>query len=141
MTDCTNTTIYGDVFTVLPQLIEQGTKVNMCVTSPPYWGLRSYLTESDPNKGQELGSESTPTEYIAKMVQVFRYVREILTDDGTLWLNIGDSYSGSGVNDGTKSPGISRAAERLGRKWIGIELNEAYKEQIDQRTAQMGLGI
>src|SRR3990172_8843301 len=118
MIDVTNTTHYGDNRVVLPQLIEQGVKVNMCVTSPPYWGLRDYGCEG------QLGLESTPAEYIEKMVQVFRSVREILTDDGTLWLNIGDSYSGSGVNDGTKSPGISRAAERSspvsrpgGKRW------------------------
>lgn len=61
--------------------------INTCVTSPPYFGLRDY-----GHIGQ-FGLESTPDEYIAKMVEVFREVRRVLRDDGTLWLNIGDSYA------------------------------------------------
>ena len=61
--------------------------VHCCVTSPPYWGLRDYGV-----KGQ-LGLESTPEEYVEKMVQVFQEVRRVLRDDGTLWLNLGDSYA------------------------------------------------
>ncbi len=59
----------------------------MCVTSPPYYGLRDYGGEAS-----QIGQESTPEEYIEQMVNVFRLVRDNLTDDGTLWLNIGDSY-------------------------------------------------
>lgn len=62
----------------------------MCVTSPPYFGLRDY-----GHPGQ-LGLEQTPEQYVAAMVEVFRCVRDVLTDDGTLWLNIGDSYAGGG---------------------------------------------
>ena len=61
--------------------------VQMCVTSPPYFGLRSY-----GGGDAELGKEATPDQYIANMVEVFRCVRDVLTDDGTLWLNLGDSY-------------------------------------------------
>jgi len=64
--------------------------VNCCVTSPPYWGLRDY-GESD-----QLGLEETPEEYVANMVKVFSEVKRVLTKDGTLWLNLGDSYAGSG---------------------------------------------
>jgi DNA modification methylase len=64
--------------------------VQTCVTSPPYWGLRDY-----GNDGQ-LGLEPTPDEYVANMVAVFREVRRVLADDGTLWLNLGDSYAGGG---------------------------------------------
>ena len=60
--------------------------INCCVTSPPYWGLRDYGVEG------QLGLESTPEEYVAKMVEVFREVKRVLRDDGTLWLNLGDSY-------------------------------------------------
>ena len=59
----------------------------MCVTSPPYYGLRDYGGEAS-----QIGQESTPEEYIQEMVKTFRLVRDNLTDDGTLWLNIGDSY-------------------------------------------------
>ena len=58
-----------------------------CVTSPPYYGLRNYGDED-----RQIGQENTPEEYIQNLVEVFREVREVLTDDGTLWLNMGDSY-------------------------------------------------
>ena len=61
-----------------------------CVTSPPYFGLRDY------NHSGQIGLESTPDEYVAKMVAVFREVRRVLRDDGTVWLNLGDSYAGAG---------------------------------------------
>jgi DNA modification methylase len=79
-----------------------------CITSPPYFGLRDYGTAG------QIGLEDTPEAFVAKMVEVFAEVRRVLRDDGTLWLNLGDSYSGSGVNDGTKSPGLSKAAQRSG---------------------------
>lgn len=65
----------------------EGVKAQMCVTSPPYFGLRDY------GHAGQIGLEPTPDEYIAAMVEVFRCVRDVLADDGTLWLNIGDSYS------------------------------------------------
>ena len=64
--------------------------IQTVVTSPPYWGLRNYGEE------EQLGLESTPEEYVHNMVQVFRGVRDAMKDDGTLWLNIGDSYASSG---------------------------------------------
>jgi DNA modification methylase len=63
--------------------------VQCCVTSPPYWGLRDYGCEG------QLGLEVTPEEYVAGMVNVFREVRRVLREDGTLWLNLGDSYVGA----------------------------------------------
>ena len=59
----------------------------MCVTSPPYYGLRNYGDEEN-----QIGQEQTPEEYIQQLVEVFREVRNVLTEDGTLWVNIGDSY-------------------------------------------------
>lgn len=61
--------------------------VHTCVTSPPYWGLRDY------GHGEQLGLDGAPDEYVAAMVGVFREVRRVLRDDGTLWLNLGDSYT------------------------------------------------
>src|SRR5208282_6066855 len=79
-------TIYGgDVREVLPTL--EGSSVHCCVTSPPYWDLRDYGVEG------QLGLERTPEEYIAAMVGVLQEVKRVLRDDGTLWLNMGDSYS------------------------------------------------
>lgn len=63
--------------------------VNCCVTSPPYFGLRDYGHDA------QIGLEKTPEEYIQKLVDVFREVHRVLKDDGTLWVNIGDSYAGS----------------------------------------------
>ena len=68
--------------------------INCCVTSPPYWGLRDYGVEG------QLGLESTPEEYVAKMVEVFREVKRVLRDDGTLWLNLGDSYANANPGSG-----------------------------------------
>lgn len=68
--------------------------INCCVTSPPYFGLRDY------GHDEQVGLESTPEEYVAKLVEIFREVSRVLRDDGTLWLNIGDSYAGSGRGPG-----------------------------------------
>lgn len=67
--------------------------VNMCVTSPPYFRLRSYLPPDHPNKTLEIGSEATPEAFIARLVGVFRTVHRMLSDDGTLWIVIGDTYA------------------------------------------------
>ena len=62
--------------------LEPDGSVQMCVTSPPYFGLRSYLPEDHPMKAYEIGTEKTPQEYVAKLVEVFRAVRRVLADDG-----------------------------------------------------------
>ena len=84
----TNTVHHGDCLTVLKTFPDEF--IDCCVTSPPYWGLRDYGVSG------QLGLEKTPQEYIAKMVEVFREVRRVLRSDGTVWLNIGDSYIGGG---------------------------------------------
>ena len=83
MRDCL---LLGDCRTILPTL--DAGSVQCCVTSPPYWGLRDYGVE------HQIGLESTPDAYVAEMVAVFREVKRVLRDDGTLWLNLGDSYAG-----------------------------------------------
>lgn len=80
--------------------------VNCCVTSPPYFGLRDYGHDG------QIGLEETPDAYVAKVVEVFREVRRVLRDDGTCWLNLGDSYAGSSNTGGTKS--IQGTAKRIG---------------------------
>ena len=79
-----DTILFGDCRETLSQIDE---KVRMCVTSPPYYGLRNYGDESN-----QIGQEDTPEEYIQNLVNIFGSVRNCLTDDGTLWVNIGDSY-------------------------------------------------
>jgi len=76
--------LHGDVIDVLRE-IETGT-VQCVVTSPPYWGLRDYGIDN------QLGLEETPEEYVDKMVEVFRQIKRVLKHDGTVWLNLGDSY-------------------------------------------------
>ena len=78
--------IVGDCIESMRGMSDQS--INCCVTSPPYFGLRDYGVDG------QIGLEQTPEEYVAKMVEVFREVRRVLRDDGTLWLNIGDSYAG-----------------------------------------------
>ena len=79
-----DTILFGDARETLSAFID---KARMCVTSPPYYGLRNYGDEE-----KQIGQEETPEEYISNLVEVFREVRKVLTDDGTLWVNIGDSY-------------------------------------------------
>ena len=79
-----DTILFGDCRETLKQFDE---KARCCVTSPPYYGLRDYGGEDN-----QIGQEQSPEKYIEEMVNVFRLVRDNLTDDGTLWLNIGDSY-------------------------------------------------
>lgn len=81
-----NRTHFGDCRETMRKMIAAGVRVNCIVTSPPYWNLRNY-----GHPGQ-LGLEKTPEEYIANMVEVFRLARDLLADDGVLWLNLGDSY-------------------------------------------------
>jgi len=76
--------LFGDCRKTLPVFIDEA---RMCVTSPPYYGLRDYGGEDS-----QIGMEQSPQEYIQQLVEVFRLVRDNLTDDGTLWVNIGDSY-------------------------------------------------
>ena len=80
----------GDALTVLRALPDASAQT--CITSPPYWGLRDYGVAG------QLGLEPTPEEYVAALVAVFAEVRRVLRDDGTLWLNLGDSYVGGKTN-------------------------------------------
>ncbi len=94
--------LHGNNMDVLPTL-EPGS-VHCCITSPPYWGLRSYLAPDDDLKQKEIGLEATPEAYVASMVAVFREVKRVLRDDGTLWMNLGDSYwAGKGQNGSSKA--------------------------------------
>jgi DNA modification methylase len=87
--------IQGDALEILKTL--QDESIDCCITSPPYYGLRDYGVD------KQIGLEETPQEYIEKLVLVFREIRRILKKEGTLWVNIGDSYNGSSMTEGTKS--------------------------------------
>jgi len=108
------------------------------VTSPPYWGLRDYGCPG------QLGLEATPEEYVAHMVEVFRLVREVLTRDGSLWLNLGDSYANDGKWGGSSggkhasglhgSTGVGRGKRLTGLKpkdLVGIPWMVAFALRSD----------
>ena len=102
--------ITGDVLEVIKELPD--CCCSTCVSSPPYYGLRNY------GAARQIGLEETPDKYIERLVEVFREVRRVLKDDGTLWLNMGDCYAGSGK--GRTSDGIysqkSQSIESQGQK-------------------------
>ena len=79
-----DTILYGDCRTTIPTITEP---IQMCVTSPPYYGLRDYGGEET-----QIGQEGSPDEFIDQLVEVFKKVRDVMVDDGTLWVNMGDTY-------------------------------------------------
>ena len=146
---------FGDCREIMKRWIDEGVKIQTCITSPPYYGLRDYGTATweggdincdhegiklgnnrnflneDGRKGNnnslssgdcvkcgakrkdsQIGLEQTPKEYIDNMVDVFNHVKELLADDGTLWVNIGDSYARTGGDSSQK-----------GRHWDGRKNN------------------
>ena len=80
--------LVGDSRKLLPGVPDKS--IQCCVTSPPYWGLRDY------DHSAQIGSESSPIEYVQNLVEIFREIKRVLQDDGTLWLNIGDGYARNG---------------------------------------------
>lgn len=100
MREWLNCTHVGDCRELLEEMAADGVRVQTCVTSPPYFGLRDYGVEG------QIGLEPTPAEYVERMVGVFRAVGDVLADDGTLWLNLGDSYASGGRK--TRDPGQSK---------------------------------
>ena len=116
--------LHGDCLEVLRTLPDGS--IHSCVTSPPYWGLRDYGVDG------QLGIEKTPEEYVAKMVEVFREVRRVLRDDGTLWLNLGDTQ-----RDGFRTRVPWRTCEALlADGWFGL-----VSEIIWHKTAVMPMGL
>lgn len=91
-----DTVLCGDSLEVLKTLPDES--VHCCVTSPPYYGLRDYGMDA------QIGREATPEEYIARLTAVFREVRRVLRSDGTLWVNIADSYCGTSSKGDTRDP-------------------------------------
>jgi len=124
----------GDALEVLRTLPAESAQT--CVTSPPYWGLRDYGVEG------QLGLEPTPEEYVARMVGIFAEVRRVLRDDGTLWLNLGDSYTGAANsgganrNDGGPAVRVSGLTAKSGhglkpKDLVGIPWRVAFALQAD----------
>lgn len=170
---------FGDNRETMKRLAADGVKVQMCVTSPPYYGLRDYGTgqwsggKADcdhiehhavhggqradrdqtsqifqyknvcgkcgaTREDQQLGQEDTPEEFIENLVDVFRHVREILADDGVIWVNIGDSYNGSGkgaMADGSVVGGGKQATNK------GTQIGNFKKTEVDGLKPKDLIGI
>jgi len=110
-----NTWAIGDALDLARQLPDDS--IDCIVTSPPYWGLRSYLADDDPDKALEMGAEPTLVEYVERLVALFAELRRALKPDGTCWLNLGDSYANDGKWGGS-SKGKHVAALR-GQTGVG----------------------
>lgn len=134
--NCVAWTLLGDCVESMRGLEAQS--VQMCVTSPPYFGLRDY------GHAGQIGLEPTPGEFVDKLVEVFREVRRVLKDDGTLWLNLGDSYANDGKwggSSGGKHASALHGATNVGRgkvttglkpkDLIGIPWRVAFALQAD----------
>lgn len=93
----------GDCREIMRRWAAQGVKAQTCVTSPPYFGLRDY------GKPGQIGLERTPEEYVAALVEVFRCVRDLLADDGTVWINLGDTYARAASKGGSGPGGKNEA--------------------------------
>jgi DNA modification methylase len=99
--------------------------VHCCVTSPPYFGLRDYGHDG------QIGLEQTPTEFVEQLVSVFREVKRVLRDDGTLWLNLGDSYAGGGGHSPNAPSSKTSKSGKYGKalKEGGIRPSGAIKQK------------
>ncbi|GHT62775.1 methyltransferase [Bacteroidia bacterium] len=111
----TNKIYIGDAKTVLSAFPSDS--IDCCITSPPYFGLRDYNV-----KGQ-IGLEDTPAAYVERLMEVFNQVRRVLKPSGTFWLNIGDSYAGSGRGKGD----INQKGVQPKASFIGDKFNKPYK--------------
>lgn len=111
----------GDARHILQQLNDNS--VNCIVTSPPYFGLRDYGVDG------QMGLEQTPDEYVNGMVELFREARRILRDDGTLWLNLGDSYAARSFGDCGFNDGVPSSIKP--KDLIGIPWRVAFALQTD----------
>ncbi|MFN8994918.1 MAG: DNA-methyltransferase [Pseudomonadota bacterium] len=135
----------GDCLQTLRSLPSES--INTCVTSPPYFGLRDYGHDG------QIGLEQTPDEFVGKLVAVFREVRRVLRDDGTLWLNLGDSYVSQpswGRGEGSTLQGANQGSEGGGRSdrslWglsaknlLGIPWRVAFALQADGWTLRQDI--
>lgn len=108
----------GDCLEILKQLPDES--IDCCVTSPPYYGLRDYGVDG------QIGLEETPEEYIKKLTEVFHEVKRVLKNDGTLWVNIGDTYNTSSYHKDEKSNGYGKQGTNRG----------VYENVVERPTAK-----
>jgi DNA modification methylase len=128
-----NQVLFGDCRDSMRKLIADGVKVQTCITSPPYYGLRDYGHEG------QIGLEEKPSEYVGKLVEVFSLVWDLLVDDGVMWVNLGDSYGGDRGNvshapdnkhkhNAADTPGKSKSGT-LRKQLLGIPWRVAFALQ------------
>ena len=129
--------LVGDVRTRLAEIPDKS--IQSCITSPPYWGLRDY------GQDEQIGLEQSPQDYVDAMVKVFQEVKRVLRDDGTLWLNLGDSYAS--FRDGKATPDTTRgnsngtlvekglAKNRMASTFVGTNIKHKDLVGIPWRVA------
>jgi DNA modification methylase len=125
------TVLIGDAIERLSELPDDS--VGCCITSPPYFGLRDYGMPG------QIGLEPTPDEYVARMVGVFAAVRRVLADDGTLWLNLGDSYAAA--RGGTHPPAETLAGGRGGYTEDGGRVNRSRHDGYNPTRNATAIGL
>lgn len=125
MFDWVNKIHVGDCLQLLKQIPDN--TVDCCVTSPPYYGLRNY------NGGElEIGVENTPEQYIKNLVAIFAEVKRVLVADGTLWVNIGDSYNGVQSN-------ALKPKDLIGIPWmLAFALRSPHEEHLIESVIDRG---
>jgi len=110
---------FGDCREIMRKWASEGIKVQTCVTSPLYYGLRDYGVDG------QIGNEETPQEFISNLVEVFACVYDILEDDGTLWVNLGDSYA----NNSSVASNNGRAGFGNPREKVVNRIGNGYKQK------------
>jgi len=123
--------IVGDCIASM-QTLDAGS-VNTCVTSPPYFGLRDYGQDG------QIGLEATPDAYVARLVEVFCAVKRVLRDDGTVWLNLGDSYAAQ--RGGTHQPAETLAGGKNGKTQDGDRVNRDRHDGYNPTRNASGIGL
>jgi DNA modification methylase len=127
-----NQIFVGDCIEGLKNLPDES--VDCCVTSPPYFGLRDYGADD------QLGLEETPEEYVENMVKVFREVKRVLKDDGTVWLNLGDSYASNTIGDNRTNDQLATKST-LGPKKDGLNPDNSARESIIKGVRKTNHGL
>lgn len=127
---------HGDAWELAPTLAPQS--IHTIVTSPPYWGLRDY---GEPG---QFGLEPTPEAYVARLVELFALLRPALRDDGTVWLNLGDSFAGARSAGGGTMAGFNDryfGRETDGGKQAEVDTSKPSRPQVDGLKPKDLVGI
>lgn len=128
-----NEVLFYDAVTGLQHIPDES--VDCCVTSPPYYGLRDYGAEG------QIGLEKTPKEYIDRLIEVFREVKRVLKPEGTVWVNLGDSYAGSGKGAAQYPENAKKYKQGTSRGMLGAESTTKLPKHFDNIKAKDLIGI